>query len=100
MPQKKRKTSNGRKATVSAVITSSPYKNDLVVANKRKKENENKITKKLKKNKENSKMKVNNGKKKNQEDLEDSEDSNAIPIQMQFSLIRTVNQWRSRSNKS
>lgn len=46
MPNTMRKTSNrGRKASVAAIITSSPYKNDLIEKSKQKEENVNKLTK-------------------------------------------------------
>lgn len=46
VPNKKRKPSNkGRKASVAAVITSSPYKNDLIDKIKKKEEKEHKLAK-------------------------------------------------------
>lgn len=46
VPNKKRKPSNrGRKASIAAIITSSPYKNDLIEKSKKREEKENQLSK-------------------------------------------------------
>lgn len=66
VPVKKRKNSNrGRKATNAEIITSSPYKNQLIDRNEKKKEKENKLSKqKNKKNRKKRKLKENSKKRK------------------------------------
>ncbi|KAJ8943347.1 hypothetical protein NQ318_000562 [Aromia moschata] len=61
-----------RQNVVAAVITSSPYKNNLIDKNKKKQEKENKLTR--------TKNKKKTGRKKNKTDSEDeySEEEDAI----------------------
>ncbi|KAL0809939.1 hypothetical protein ABMA28_010794 [Loxostege sticticalis] len=83
VPKKIRKTSNrGRKAAVASVITSSPYKNDLMEKNNKKTANEQKTNKN--KTGKAQKKKPKNMKKKNQKGSDDkdidSEDEEDVPL--------------------
>lgn len=72
VPKKVRKTSNrGRKAAMASVITSSPYKNDLIKTNKKKIEKENKTKDKKQKQKKTS---IGNKKTKTRDESEGEED--------------------------
>lgn len=72
VPKKVRKTSNrGRKAAMASVITSSPYKNDLIETNKKKIEKENKTKDKKPKQKKRS---IGNKKAKTRDESEGEED--------------------------
>lgn len=73
VPNKKRTPSNrGRKASVAAVITSSPYKSDLIEKNKKKEEKENKLAKN--KNKKQNEKKSKGKKPKEKMPKSDSDD--------------------------
>jgi uncharacterized protein YraI len=77
VPEKRRKVSSrGRKAAVAAVITSSPYKNDLENKNMKRQEKESKLVKTKNKKKT---AKRNKQTKKNKDDSEE-EDSEELDV--------------------
>lgn len=79
VPNKARKTSNrGRKASVAAIITSSPYKNDLTEKNKKKEEKENNLTKAKNKKQNKTKGKQPKGKTKTKNVPVDSDDDEMV----------------------